>query len=264
MKGLVVGGSTGEFASLSTNERIDLLASVQKNAMNMENIAGTGCVSANNTIELTNIAADLGYTAAMVITPYYYHCKMNETSLVEYYQSVADSSTIPIILYNMRANTGYDILPSTVRVLAKHENIIGIKSSGNIGDALQYVNHTRDDDFSVIVGSGSLIKKGFDIGCTAAIVGAANYIPDSCHELWEAYIKDPDGDNTEKLQKYVGEINDLVTSKLGVSGIKYAMDCMGMSFGGCRLPLIDLDRIEKRLVSNIINRYGLVNKLENI
>jgi 4-hydroxy-2-oxoglutarate aldolase len=143
--GIVVQGSTGEAILLSDQERRDVLKSaIAAAAPNKVMIAGTGIESAQETLRLTESAAELGYDAAMVRTPHYYKKQMLAANLLAFYRTVADRSALPIIIYNFPQATGYDIPAEVVVELAEHPNIVAIKeSSGNLEKVKTMVNGTR-------------------------------------------------------------------------------------------------------------------------
>ncbi|MBZ5665433.1 MAG: dihydrodipicolinate synthase family protein [Acidobacteriia bacterium] len=143
--GIVVQGSTGEAILLSDQERRDVLkTAIAAAAPNKVMIAGTGIESAQETLRLTEYAAELGYDAAMVRTPHYYKKQMLAANLLAFYRTVADRSALPIIIYNFPQATGYDIPAEVVIELADHPNIVAIKeSSGNLDKVKAMVDGTR-------------------------------------------------------------------------------------------------------------------------
>ncbi len=143
--GIVVQGSTGEAILLSDQERRDVLkTALAAAAPNKVMIAGTGIESAQETLRLTEYAAELGYDAAMVRTPHYYKKQMLPANLLAFYRTVADRSALPIIIYNFPQATGYDIPAEVVIELAGHPNIVAIKeSSGNLDKVKAMVEGTR-------------------------------------------------------------------------------------------------------------------------
>jgi 4-hydroxy-2-oxoglutarate aldolase len=129
--GLVVLGSTGEAVMLSDEERREVLKVAREaTAPNKVLIAGTGIESAVETLRLTEYAAELGYDAALVRTPHFYKKLMQPPNLLAFYRTVADSSPLPVLIYNVPPFTGYDMPAELVIKLAGHPNIIGIKESG--------------------------------------------------------------------------------------------------------------------------------------
>jgi 4-hydroxy-2-oxoglutarate aldolase len=143
--GIVIQGSTGEAILLSDQERRDVLkTAIAAAAPHKVMIAGTGIESAQETLRLTEHAAELGYDAAMVRTPHYYKKQMLPANLLAFYRTLADRSPLPIVIYNFPQATGYDIPAEAVIELASHPNIIAIKeSSGNLDKVKRMVEGTR-------------------------------------------------------------------------------------------------------------------------
>ena len=129
--GIVVLGSTGEAIMLSDEERREVLRTAREaGAPDTVLIAGTGGESAIETLRLTEYAAELGYDAALVRTPFFYRPQLKPVNILAFYRTVADHSPIPVLVYSVPVFTGYDIPPELVIELANHPNIIGIKESG--------------------------------------------------------------------------------------------------------------------------------------
>lgn len=143
--GIVVLGSTGEAIMLSDQERRDVLKSVREmTAPNKVLIAGTGSESAIETLRLTEFAAEVGYDAALVRTPHYYKKQMQPANILAFYRTVADRSSLPVIIYNFPQATGYDMPAELVIELAEHPNVIAIKESGgDVEKARKMVEGTR-------------------------------------------------------------------------------------------------------------------------
>ncbi|HET9304559.1 MAG TPA: dihydrodipicolinate synthase family protein [Candidatus Sulfotelmatobacter sp.] len=151
--GIVVLGSTGEAIMLSDQERRDVLKSAREAAAPSKVlIAGTGIESAIETLRLTEYAAELGYDVAMVRTPHYYKKQMASANLLAFYRTVADRSSLPVIIYNFPQATGYDMPAELITELAEHPNLIGIKeSSGDVEKVRKIVDGTRHIKRSVTV-----------------------------------------------------------------------------------------------------------------
>ncbi len=145
LAGIVVQGSTGEAVMLSNQERRDILkAAIAAAAPSKVMIAGTGVESANETLRLTEYAAELGYDAAMILTPHYYKEQMRQENILAFFRTVADRSPLPVMLYNIPQATGYDLPAEIVAELAAHPNIIAIKESGgNLDKVRAMIEATR-------------------------------------------------------------------------------------------------------------------------
>jgi len=143
--GIVALGSTGEAIYLSDQERRDVLKSTREAAaVNKVLIAGTGSESAIDTLKLTDYAAELGYDAVLIRTPFYYKKQMQPANILAFYRTVADRSPLPVMIYSVPPFTGYDIPAELVIELAGHPNIIGIKeSSANVEKVRRMVDGTR-------------------------------------------------------------------------------------------------------------------------
>jgi 4-hydroxy-2-oxoglutarate aldolase len=143
--GIVVLGSTGESIMLSDEERRDVLKTAREAAApNKVLIAGTGIESAQETLRLTEYAAELGYDVALVRTPHFYRSQMKPANLLAFYRTVADRSPLPVMIYNVPPFTGYDLPAEVVIELAEHPNIIAIKeSSGSVEKVQKMVEGTR-------------------------------------------------------------------------------------------------------------------------
>src|SRR4029077_3723464 len=132
--GIVALGSTGEAIMLSDEERRQALKAAREAcAPHKVLIAGTGAESALETLHLTEYAAELGYDAALIRTPFFYRSQMQPPNLLAFYRTVADRSPLPVIIYNVPPFTSYDMSAELVVELSQHPNIVGIKeSSGDV------------------------------------------------------------------------------------------------------------------------------------
>jgi 4-hydroxy-2-oxoglutarate aldolase len=200
-------------------------------------IAGTGMESVRETVCLTNRAAEMGYKAAMVRTPHYYKNLVNRADAqVLYYRAVADQSRIPLIIYNWPQATGVDIPVEAVVAISEHPNVIAIKeSSGNLEKVMQMLREVREG-FQVLVGSAPTLWPSLLMGACGAILAYANAAPYSVIAIWEAFRTREEAAGLD-WQNRIGRASQLVTTKYGVPGLKYAMDLNGYYGGPPRLPL---------------------------
>jgi 4-hydroxy-2-oxoglutarate aldolase len=238
LSGYVVMGSTGESVMLNTEEKAAVWELVARYAAQEKLlIAGTGAESVRETVCLTNMAAGMGYKAAMVRTPHYYKSAVTkpETQLL-FFRAVADQSRIPIIIYNWPQTTGVDIPAETVAQLAEHPNIAGVKeSSGNMEKVMRLVRECRPE-FNVLVGSAPTLWPSLLMGARGAILAYANAAPYSCIAIWEAHLRREEAAGLD-WQNRIARAARLVTVKHGIPGLKYAMDLNGYYGGPPRLPL---------------------------
>jgi 4-hydroxy-2-oxoglutarate aldolase len=186
LAGYVVMGSTGESVLLSKSEMETVLVAVKETAaQDKKLIAGTGAESTAETIERTKRAAELGYDAALVKTPYYYKPVYKTEVYLQHYRRVADASPIPVLLYSVPQFTGVALEAPEVVALSEHPNIIGIKeSSGNVQRVAEIIAGTPSH-FQVLVGSAATIYPSLAIGARGAILALGSALPEKCVELYE-------------------------------------------------------------------------------
>jgi len=238
LSGYVVCGSTGESVMLTESEKQLLWEWVAEYAASEKMlIAGTGMESVRETVALTNRAADIGYKAAMVRTPHYYKNIVNNSpAQMLYFRAVADQTKIPIVIYNWPQATGVDIAAEAVAELSHHPNIAGVKeSSGNLEKVMQMIRDVKPG-FNVLVGSAPTLAPSFAVGSTGAILAFANAAPYATICIWEAH-RTRESEAALDWQRRIARPSQLVTTKYGIPGLKYAMDLMGYYGGPCRLPL---------------------------
>ena len=179
--GVVVCGTTGESATMSTQEHMDLI-DITVDCAKTSVIAGTGSNNTTEAVELTRHAYDAGSNAVLVISPYYN--KPNNAGLIAHFSSIARSADIPVILYNVPSRTGQDMPLEVISELAKIENIVGIKeASGNPVKVSRIIENTMDEDFVVISGEDGLTLPLMSMGAVGVISVVANVVPEKMVEL---------------------------------------------------------------------------------
>jgi 4-hydroxy-2-oxoglutarate aldolase len=258
LDGYVVGGSNGEFVSLSASERLEVLAYVGDHVGSGKCIiAGSGLHSTRETVLQTKAMAGLGAHAALVITPSYYKSRMDEAALKAHFLRVADESPIPIILYNVPANTGIDMDADTIVPLSEHGNIIGLKdSSGNVAKMAEIVLRAPRD-FQVLAGSASFLLGALAVGAVGTISALANLAAGSLAELMRAFTEG-DLPRARAIQQRLLRPNTAVTSRFGVAGLKQALALVGYYGGLPRLPLQALEPEFKAELHQILAEAGLL------
>lgn len=239
LTGYVVCGSTGETPLLGTDERLQLMAWVREaSADGKILVAGVGAESVFETVRMANKSAELGYHAALVLTPFYYRVQMHrpDTQLL-YFRAVADQSKLPVLLYNIPQVTGYKLLPETVAALAEHPNIIGMKDSSGDLEALEQTLKAVPSDFKILSGSGANFGDALRLGASGAILAIANAVPYACVTVWEAFrMRQPEA--AQDWQARLLPIARIVATQYGIPGLKYAMDLNGYYGGPPRLPFV--------------------------
>ena len=258
LSGYVVLGSNGEFPYLSESEKLTYFEAARKHIPRGKLfMAGTACESAHGTIALTKKAASLGADVAILITPSYYKSKMDAAGLSHYYQSVADSSPIPVSMYNMPANTSVDMAADVIIKLSQHPNIVGLKdSSGNLAKLGEVIRSARPG-FQVLAGSAGFLYPALCVGAVGGVLALANIAPQECCDILSLFSHGKHEDARE-LQLRMIAPNTAVTARFGVPGLKAALDMLGYYGGNPRSPMLPLSDGQKETLRNILVEAGIL------
>jgi 4-hydroxy-2-oxoglutarate aldolase len=237
LSGYLVLGSNGEVVYLSEKEKIKVIEvsreSIPKSKIMM---VGTGMESTQETIRFTNQAAKMGADCALVVTPCYFKGSMKPQILYDHFISVAESSQIGILLYNVPQFTGINMEPELVAKLSEHPNIIGIKdSSGNIGQLSEIV-HLSQKGFVIFVGSAPVFFPALCVGAVGGVLAVANVAPQVCVNILNLFRKGK-MEEARALQSRLTALAKAVTTKYGIGGLKMALDLAGYFGGHPRPPL---------------------------
>lgn len=258
ISGYVVGGSNGEFVSLSLEERIKVVHEARQ-AIPKERllIAGSGLHSTHETIKLTKEMSKAAADAAIVVTPSYYKGRMTPAAFENHYAQLAEKSPIPIILYNVPANTAIDLPLESVAKLAQEPQIVGIKDSGGSVTKIGAMVHSTPEDFQVLAGSAGFLLGALSVGAVGVVAALANIAAEPLAALYEHFQQGEIG-AARALQLSLIEINTTVTARFGVAGLKAAMDFLGYYGGPVRSPLLPLTEEEKEVLREILVNAALL------
>ena len=252
LAGFVVLGSNGEFVSLTHEEKVQMISFVRENTSKEKMvIAGTGCESTRETIQLTREAAECGVDAALVVNPTYFKGSLKEDVLESHYRKVADESPIPVMIYNMPGNTGINMSARLLVRLSKHPNIVGLKDSGGNIVQISNVINGASKDFSVFAGSGSYLLTTLVMGGVGATMAVANVVPNYCVEI-EKVFKEGNIEKARDMQLALLDLNAAVTSGFGIPGLKYALDRIGYYGGPVRSPLLPVSDVQKKEIDRLL------------
>ena len=258
LDGVVLLGSNGEFATLDTNER-EAVVEAGVEAIDGRRIvmAGTGAESTRRTVQQTRHAAAAGVDFALVITPHYYKTRYDRAAMVLHYQTVAEASPIPILIYVMAAYTGLDLPTSTIAELSRHPNIVGIKDSGGHAVKIADMMATVEPGFAVLAGSANSLLASLALGATGGIVALGNIAPGACKQLHRLF-EDGRLDEARGLQLRLMAPNAAVTTKYGIAGLKAALELVDLRGGLPRPPLLPLNYEEQTDVRATFDAAGLL------
>ncbi len=240
--GIFAFGTNGEGYILSYEEKEKVLSSVIDAVSGRVPVyAGTGAISTEEAVRTSRMAARLGADYLSVITPSF--AKASQEELYAYYETVAASTDLPIIIYNIPARTGNAVSPETVGRLAKLGNIVGAKdSSGDFSNILSYIQEGRkaDPDFAILSGNDRLIIWTLIAGGKGGIAGCANVYPKTLASIYDLY---KEGRIEEAIQVNESLADFRALFKFGNPNtvVKKAVQLLGYEVGECRAPFNKLD-----------------------
>ena len=237
LAGYLALGSNGEFRSLTDKEQDQVLEVFAQEKGDKVVMVGTGCESTKQTIEKSKLVREMGFDYVSVLTPCYFAKQINGDILKSHYERIADSIDIPVLLYNAPGFTGGIRIPAkTVVELSRHPNIAGMKDSSPEGPAKLLANLDPDEDFHVLSGSANFFYPCLHLGIPGGVVSLANALPEPCCELYRLFEQGR-YDEARMLHFKLCRLNQAVSGKWGVAGVKAAMDIMGFRAGQPRGPL---------------------------
>ena len=253
---IVVAGTSGESATLTTKEHCDIIKTVVEQVnKRIPVIAGTGANSTHEAIELTQCAKENGADACLLVSPYYN--KPTQEGLYQHHKLIAETVAIPQILYNVPGRTAVDFLPDTVERLADISNIVGIKEATGDLDRIQQLCHLLGDRVEVYSGDDATAMESIFLGAKGDISVTANVAPKQMHDMCHFAL------NGEKQK--AAEINaslDILHQRLFLESnpipAKWALHEMGMIDSGIRLPLTPLDDKFRVQIVEALNANSLI------
>lgn len=238
--GFLILGSNGEAAFLSEEERRQVIQVARAVIpQNKPLLVGTGGEATRLVAARNQDAFDLGADAVLVLPPHYYPAAMTEKVLRTHYETLADESPLPLLLYNIPSVTTLALSPALTAELAQHENIIGIKdSSGNVA-ALTETMRRVPAAFQVMTGNAPTFLAALVLGARGGILAVANVAARPYRKLYDAFCQG-DLDTARALQLSLNPLAQAVTTRFGIPGLKAAMKLQGLDAGYPRAPLLEL------------------------
>jgi 4-hydroxy-tetrahydrodipicolinate synthase len=241
-------GSTGEFAKLSMDERKRVLkVSIDQTAGRVPVIAGTAAVATSEVIELSQDAQEAGADGLQIVSPYY--GKINETEVFEHFRRIAESVSIPVLIYNNPVTSGIDISPELLSRLSEVPNIEGVKEATSDSRRIRRIISLAGDRLSVFVGTDDNVLEGFALGAKGWVSGTGNLIPRQAVALYEAAVVQNDIEKARALYYKMGDLCDKIETDAFVQNIKAGLEMLGIDAGPPRppfLPASEEDRQEIR------------------
>lgn len=236
---IVAMGTTGESATLSTAEHVDVIDRVVKVAKGRRPIiAGTGANNTSEAIELTSEAKRVGADAALLVTPYYN--KPPQRALIKHHEAIASAVNIPQILYNVPGRTAVDMLPETIAALADVEQIVAVKeATGDLQRAKQVIDLVGDR-MAVYSGDDATAYELILLGGKGNISVTANVAPQQMHDLCMLALEGKAAE-AKALNDLLMPVHNALFVEANPIPVKWALSHLGKMQPGIRLPLVELD-----------------------
>lgn len=253
---IIVCGTTGESSTMTEKEKKDTIKyAIDKVNGRIPVIAGTGSNNTASAIEMSKYAESVGADALLVVTPYYN--KTTQAGLVAHYKAIAESTSLPIIVYSVSSRTGVNITPETCVELSKIPNIVAIKeASGNISQVAK-IAALCGDDLHIYSGNDDQIIPVLSLGGLGVISVLSNVAPKYTHDMVQNFF---DG-NIEKATKMQLDALDLVNSlfcEVNPIPVKEALNMVGYNYGTPRLPLVKLSEKGFERLNKSLKDFGLI------
>ena len=255
--GIFVIGTTGEFYGLTPEEKKEIIQITIDEVKNRVPVyAGAGAITTKECVQLTQIAEECKADAVSILTPMF--ISLSQKEVYEHYKSVAENTSLPVVLYNNLPKTGINIAASTVVKLADIKNIIGIKdSTGDMTLTGEYIRLTRGRNFYVLMGRDTMIHAGLCYGAKGSIAACANVAPRLCADIYDKYMS---GDIQGSLEAQYALAPLRIAFTLGSfpTVIKEALELLGIEAGPCMAPIGHMSAEEKAQLKNVLLEMGLL------
>ncbi len=254
LAGVVLAGSTGEAALLTEAERAALVSAARDEVpADRWLIVGTGAESTRQCVARCKAAKELGASAVLVVAPHYYSNAMTEGALRAHYARVADESPLPVILYNIPKYAHFALSEPLVAELARHQNVIGIKDSSGVPEMLKGYLRAQGAEFTVLTGSASGLHDALKAGARGGILAASLFAAGFTLEVFKQHGLGEEA-AAAKAQARLLPMANVIVAKLGVAGVKAALDVVGRVGGLPRAPLLPLTDEERAEVVLALGR----------
>lgn len=254
--GIIICGTTGEASTLTHEEHLDCIRyAVKKMAGRIPVVAGTGSNCTETAVYLSQEAEKAGADGLLLVTPYYN--KATQNGLVKHFTTIANSVSLPIILYNVPSRTGCNILPETAVTLAKNvENIVAIKeASGNISQVAKLAA-LADGAIDIYSGNDDQIVPILSLGGIGVISVLSNVAPQQTHDIVETYLSGKVTEST-KLQLKALPLCDALFCEVNPIPVKAALNMMGFQVGTLRAPLTEMEPQNQEKLKKAMAEYGI-------
>ena len=255
---IVAVGTTGEAATLTEDEHIEVVAHTVKVVNHrIPVIAGTGSNCTATAIDLSKRAEQAGADGLLLVTPYYN--KATQKGLYTHYKAIADAVSIPCILYNVPGRTGMKIEPKTMADLYHNvKNIVGVKeATGDVGGTAELMRLV-DEDFLLYSGEDGIIVPLLSIGGSGVISVLSNVAPKETAEICKKWFAGDVKGAWEEQKRALPLIHSLFM-EVNPIPVKAGMNLQGKAVGPLRLPLTEMEEVNQQVLKEEMRRYGILS-----
>ena len=252
---IVVMGTTGENATIEYADQKEIIRfTVERVNHRVPVIAGTGTNNTDHVLHNTKNACEVGADAILVVTPYYN--KATQNGLYQHFKTIADASTVPVILYNVPGRTGCNLLPKTVARLAEHENIVAIKeATGNMAQMVE-IMHLCGDKIDVYSGEDALTVSMMAMGGKGTISVLSNVAPAQAVAMTDA-CRAGDFKTAAKMQCDLLPLINALFSEVNPIPAKAGVSAMGFGEENLRLPLTPMEDATRAVLYSEMRKLGI-------
>jgi 4-hydroxy-tetrahydrodipicolinate synthase len=254
---IIAVGTSGEAPTLDDDEHIEAIRfAVERTAKRVPVIAGTGSNNTAHAVMMSKEAEKVGADALLLVAPYYN--KATQNGLIEHYKVIAESVSIPSILYNVPSRTGSNILPETAAYLGRNvKNVVALKdASGNISQTAKTIE-LAGDSLDIYSGNDDQIVPVMSLGGIGVISVLSNVAPRQTHDIAQACL-DGDYKKAAALQIRALELCRYLFCEVNPIPVKAALNLQGFEVGRPRLPLTEMEAEHQELLKKAMIAYGVL------
>lgn len=253
---IIVCGTTGESSTMSDEEHLNAIRfAVKRAAGRVPVVAGAGSNDTAYAVNLAKESKEAGVDGILVVTPYYN--KTSQRGLIAHYNTIADATDLPMILYHIPGRTGVTIAPQTFKELSKHPNIVAVKeASGNISKIAE-TKYLCGDDLDLYSGNDDQIVPILSLGGIGVISVLSHVAPKATHDICQLYFDGKVKESARLQLEYMDLIHALFIDVNPIP-VKDAMNQMGFAAGPCRMPLYPMSDGDRAVLTAALKNHGLL------
>ena len=253
---IIVCGTTGESSTMSDEEHLNAIRfAVERVAGRVPVVAGAGSNDTAYAVNLAKESKEAGVDGILVVTPYYN--KTSQRGLIAHYNTIADATDLPMILYHIPGRTGVTIAPQTFKELSRHPNIVAVKeASGNISKIAE-TKYLCGDDLDLYSGNDDQIVPILSLGGIGVISVLSHVAPKATHDICQLYFDGKVKESARLQLEYMDLIHALFIDVNPIP-VKDAMNQMGFAAGPCRMPLYPMSDGDRAVLTAALKNHGLL------